>query len=144
MIMRRYLTLVLLLLTAVSTAVGANASGDGKTEWPETTTAEWVSFTASASLSNVTETTTKKIKQASPTLDDSYRYFTQVIEPAAYQVTFYTIVISAAIGLVLNTVAAVVFVKSRMIASPVGKIFFFKKKRVLFLVPMRSSLCCVG
>ncbi len=80
--------------------------------------------------SNTTLSTTTKRNW----LDDGYYHFNRHVMPMAYRASFYTTVIFAGIGLILNFLAAVVFLKSRMSRSAVGK-------RCELVSPSTSRFC---
>ena len=63
-------------------------------------------------------TTTRKTNKE---VDEQYERYMNVIKPTVYEVSFYVAVISVATGLVLNPVAALVFVKSGMGRAPIGE-----------------------
>ncbi len=72
----------------------------------------------SGTLQNSTTSTTAAAKQL---LSNQEEYFLLVVRPTTYKVCFYTIVTVASIGLFFNFLSSVVFIKSRMVFSPVGE-----------------------
>ena len=76
------------------------------------------SSTDNTTIPSSTPTTTRKVKNM---VDKEYEHYINVIKPTVYEVSFYVVVISVAIGLMLNPVAALVFGTSGMGRTPVGK-----------------------
>ena len=64
-------------------------------------------------------TTTIRVK-AKKLTDAQYDRYMNVIKPTVYRMSFYCAVFFVVIGLVLNVLAAVVFIKSNMVRTPVG------------------------
>ena len=73
---------------------------------------------SSTDIPSSTPTTTRKVKNM---IDKEYEHYINVIKPTVYEVSFYVVMISVAIGLMLNPVTALVFGTSGMGRTPVGK-----------------------
>ena len=76
------------------------------------------SSTDNTTIPSSTPTTTRKVKNM---VDKEYEHYINVIKPTVYEVSFYVVVISVAIGLVLNPIAALVLGISGIGRTPVGK-----------------------
>ena len=96
------------------------------------------SLTDSTTFLSSTPTTTRKAKTL---VDEDYGHYMNVIKPIVYQVSFYVVVISVAIGLVLNPLAALVFGKSGMGRTPVGEETIFITARLAKRAKVMFSLC---
>ena len=99
--------------------ITANITDSNETNM--TTAAFSYSPTDSTTFLSSTPTKTRKV------IDKDYEHYVNIIKPIVYQVSFYVVVISVAAGLVLNPLVALVFGKSGMGRTPVGKetIFYF-------------------
>ena len=101
--------------TSTSTIDMANIAKSNETN---VTTTFSNSSTDNTTISSSIPTTTRKVKNM---IDKEYEHYINVIKPTVYEVSFYMVVISVAVGLVLNPVAALVFGTSGMGRTPVGK-----------------------
>ena len=102
--------------TSISTIDMANIAKSNETN--VTTTSSSNSSTDNTTIPSSTPTTTRKVKNM---VDKEYKHYMNVIKPTVYEVSFYVVVISVAIGLVLNPIAALVFGTSGIGRTPVGK-----------------------